>query len=524
MRNSIQSPTNKAGRSENDDSNGRLTDDGSSGPPSPRGPPSPMVPADKFHPKDKDNANSKSDTKSVEVRKIRWKAWLLLFISEIILGALVLGQLLSFKNFVLEVTRDNAISELSSMELQYRDSYYMDVPGLTATAQLDQVKEILSLGFAGVSQSQHDDVRSILQLQSRVRNLNYVTLLNNVSKILVSSNANRTGEVWDLGDVVQTLQSTKASYVTGSALLLQTDYRAEDPPKNFVGSLSYASKQSMTRTKTNGLVQTVAVPVFDNNSAVIGYLVGAQIVSGDTGVLENSMGLYGDGISSIMVQDTDGDAVVATEMRTQRGVTSFNLKLSQETRNRLLNKALSSSSVQTEVLSVQGRDYSVAMTRIPGTCVENLFDVTQPGVGILLIGHAMDESMLVFEQVLSATLALTAACTIVDIVGMMVAVRLFIDPLDRLLMFVQLRAYQKYEKLLSRIQLSKRYLIRITIFSLLSVVFLIIMTTLNTQHLESLFKAEGVSKTELQLMGYAFTAKGDSDVSIYDQELEVFNP
>jgi hypothetical protein len=86
-------------------------------------------------------------------------------------------------------------------------------------------------------------------------------------------------------------------------------------------------------------------------------------------------------------------------------------------------------------------------------------------------------------------------------------VRLFIDPLERLLIYIKMKEYTKYAEAVKRINVSKRYFLRVGTFVLISISFLIVLVLENTAAVQTAFTSQASTKSEVQLMSYAYQVK-----------------
>jgi hypothetical protein len=449
--------------------------------------------------------DSSGSEKRNKIKKLRWKAWILLIVSEIVLGLLAMGQILSFRSFVLDAATTNAKTELQFLHLQFSDTFLRHILGVQTLAGLPQVQSFFLHGNGEIGQ-EREAVLDLIRTQATIRKLHYLTFLDIRGNIIIGANTNRTGEYWNPGQVIDTLSSTNnASYVMTTDVLTLAQLHQESPPEYFDGRLSYKAKQHMRRTGTDGLVQYIATPV-NVNSTLKGYIIAGHVISGDTILLENSVELFGTGFGAIIFKDSTGKPCNAIELLIDRGLQYYEDSLSESDKADMLNTAFASSDeVHVKFITIRDVNHVVAYRRTQRTQISSEAFTSQQTPGVLIVGHPLKDVDLVHQEVISTTLAFVTACLIVDVIGMLVSVRLFIDPLERLQNYVKLKVYKKYESLLREISLNQRYMIRVIIFSLLSVVFLILMITYNSKSLSKIFQLESQSALELKLLEYSYS-------------------
>jgi hypothetical protein len=365
--------------------------------------------------------DSSGSAKRNQIKRLRWKAWILLLASEVILGLLVLTQVLTFQSSVLNAASVNAANELHFLDLQFKDTFARNLLGVQTMANMTQMVEIFS-GNAGQNSDIYKDLQVVFDRQSSIRRLEFITLLDSNGNIVLSVNANRTGQYWDPAGVFSSLKSSGAPYVLATDVLTQGDLNLENPPEYFEGSLSYQAKEHMQRTGTDGLIQYVGAPVkFD--SMTHGFLIIGHIISGDTQLFEDSIALFGSGFGLVLFKDHEGNMQVALEMYSTGGLHSFaGTGLSQSQKQTILNQALSKDgeATSTSKLYIGDTAYMVAFKRTPPMQIGKNVTSTQ-SLAVCIVGHPLEEVNNVFEEVINTSLGLTAVCFIVDTVGMLIS-------------------------------------------------------------------------------------------------------
>jgi hypothetical protein len=351
-------------------------------------------------------------------------------------------------------------------------------------------------------------VRSRMEVQISLRRLHFFSLLRQDGTIFMSSYKNRTGEYWDPAGLITTLNKTGATYAMKTAVITQQELAKEGSPEFFEGELSYKAQEGMHRTGTDGIIQYVGAPVVFN-STVLGFVLFGHVISGDTILMTNSVALFGSGFSLVLFKDSNGDQREAVEVYIDQGLYTFKgTGLSDDEKTVILNAGMSVSNNNkgdTRKFTIRGTDYMVAYKNSPQPQVgANKTNVQ--AAAVLAVGHPLDVVQSVYQEMVSTAIGMLALCLIIDTIGMLVSVRLFIDPLDRLQTYVKLKVYKKYDSLLRELSVNKKYAIRVLLFSSLSIIVLIVMISLNSTSLQAVFKLEGQSSRQLKLTEYAYNS------------------
>jgi hypothetical protein len=413
-----------------------------------------------------------------------------------------MAQILTFKSFVMDAAVVNAQNQLEFLNLQFTDYFLRNILGIQSFANLSEMQDL----FLDDTEADFEAIKERLVAQSNLRKLHYLTLLRNDGTIFLGANKNRTGELWDPANLITTLKQTGAPYSMTTEVITQVQLNQESPPEYFEGGLSYKAKEHMRRAGTDGLIQFIAAPIVAN-STQLGYVVFGHIISGDTILMERSVSLFGTGFGLILFKDTNGNPTEAIEVYINRGLYTFaGTGLSSAEKSDFLNSGLAvdnGAKAATKKITVKGTEYMTAFKSTPSLQVGTK-QTDEQALAVVLIGHPLDSVNNVLQEVISTSLGLTALCLIIDTVGMLVSVRLFIDPLDRLQTFIKLKVYKKYDSLLREISLNKRYALRVMLFSFLSIIVLIVMIVLNSSSLQTVFALEGQSSRQLKLMEYAY--------------------
>jgi hypothetical protein len=446
--------------------------------------------------------SSGSNGKRGELERIRLKAWLLLLVSEIVLGLLVIGQILSAWNFILETATANAKTELQFLELRYQDTFSRQILGIQAISMLQSIKDYL----AG---NKSQETIQLFQEQATLRRLHFLTLLDSTGTIVLGAHANRTGEKWNPAQILDLFQGQyTADYVMKTAVITLPEVYSENPPILFDGTLSYQAKQLMQLKGTDGLVQYIATPVNDSSST-IGY-----IIAGDMTILENSVMLFGSGYGTVLLKASNGSIVNAVEMFSAKGLNNFEEHLSEEDKNDIVNKAFSDDQEHVEYMTLANIPYVLAFVRTPPTQISaSQFLSSQQSPGVLVIGYPLEDDYKVLQEVVSLTLGFSIGAMVLDVARVVVSVRVFIDPLSRLVYYVKAKAHNKYKQLLGRIHKNFGFIYAVVVAALIPVILLICMTVYNSKLLPKLFSQNPNSARQLELLDYAYMLGPTRNVS-----------
>eukprot|EP00475_Leptophrys_vorax_P022551 TRINITY_DN306_c0_g1_i3.p1 TRINITY_DN306_c0_g1~~TRINITY_DN306_c0_g1_i3.p1 ORF type:complete len:621 (+),score=153.39 TRINITY_DN306_c0_g1_i3:35-1897(+) len=451
--------------------------------------------------KEKKSDESDSSNKGIfhgRIGRLRLKTYLLLLASVLILSILIIVHLLTFKTFLYETGPWNYdgsgyLSQHIALDI---DLLLTGMAGVVGTTSIKNFIDPQVMDLSG-----YDEFFPMLQATSESRFMEYLTIVKSDGTIAVNINKNRTGEYWDPAGVV--------SYVLGHyhagiqylvhAPLTQDEYNAEEPQQFFVGGYSRSSGQDMKISGRNGLVRWCATPILSTNSSVqspIGVLVAGYIMSGKTDILEDAFAVSGNGIAAIKIVDSTKrsvNSVVELLVSTDQSV-YYSIGLSDS-----MQLSMASSDADFAITGLDGKSYRVRSSK--------LGNVSDGTVAVLIRGYPTAYVDTIFFESVIATLALIAGAFIFDILSTVIGVNLFIDPLQRLMIYVKLKHYELMDDVISKLQLLKRFVLRLVIFGAISMAFLAAMLANNSNTLKAAYSNQLAVRNEIKANALSFAQK-----------------
>eukprot|EP00475_Leptophrys_vorax_P028826 TRINITY_DN4195_c0_g1_i2.p1 TRINITY_DN4195_c0_g1~~TRINITY_DN4195_c0_g1_i2.p1 ORF type:complete len:829 (-),score=198.70 TRINITY_DN4195_c0_g1_i2:737-3103(-) len=452
-----------------------------------------------------------SSEKRKTIDKLKRLTWLLLFASESILATLVGIQLLIIQAFLNDASLLTVTQQLQVLSFQFQSKIDLAGSNFATIATSNEVQSLLNSSTLSAANYVNYSTaisrfKQTATLQMKMRNAEYLTLVDKNRQIVVGANANRTGEIFDpSGLVSKALASCANSQIRATSFLSIEELVRENPPIRREGSLSYQANQHMFDTGNDGLIRYLVTTACDGQSSPLGALIYADVMSGKTLFLENSVGLYGNGFGKVVVLNPNGTIVPVVEvMYKQNFKNSYNLKISSSDLNTVVNQVMSSGTYS-GVWNVLGDNYMISAMRTQPISVNGVpSNLTN---AILIRGYPSDATSSIYSNIVIIDLSLMAGCMFFDVLGMLVSVRLFIDPLERLVYYIRMQEHSKYSATIHKINLNRRYFLNFVIFFAISLGFLIALVQLNYQAVQNAFITQASTKSEVELMNYAYQVK-----------------
>ena len=200
--------------------------------------------------------------------------------------------------------RNQAIAELAVAEINYNIKINQmgfgfrgqsDNTTIIAAAQANAQGRILS-------PEQKEQVKKILQNEIASRKIEYATLVGKDKKIIVNANADRSGQIFDPDNLVQSVLENPRQ-IKVSSLVSKEELSKESPP-----SLSKI-------TGEEALIRYTATPVSDPLSkGVIGVLISGDVVNGKNPIVKETVNTFGGGYGGVYFYKPDGTFALATSM------------------------------------------------------------------------------------------------------------------------------------------------------------------------------------------------------------------
>jgi twitching motility protein PilJ len=204
-------------------------------------------------------------------------------------------------------------------------------------------------------------VKQILQNEIKARNIEYATLVDKNSKIIVNANANRVGETFDLNGLVnQALQ--EARQIKASAIVEASELSKENPPLP-----EGVEKQA-------ALIRYTVTPVRNpQNQEVVGALVSGDIVNGKDAIVKKTLKAFDGGYSAVYLnQAGEFDLAASLQNNPQDNINRAtpNVPLLPSGKSLLEAAAKAEGKVVTQRINVGGENYTVAAKAVPNQIIE----------------------------------------------------------------------------------------------------------------------------------------------------------
>jgi len=199
---------------------------------------------------------------------------------------------------------NQAISELAVTGIEY--NLKIDQMGFGFRGQSDNAAIINAARFHAqgkpLSAGLRNQVKQILKNEVQARKIEYATLVGRNQGIIVSANADRTGQPFNPDDLVAKVLQNPQQIKT-SAIVPWTDLAAEAPPL------------PAGFTNSDALIRYTATPVKEPaTGATIAVLIAGDIVNGKSAIPERTLKSLGGGYSAIYMRQSDGQFALATSL------------------------------------------------------------------------------------------------------------------------------------------------------------------------------------------------------------------
>jgi twitching motility protein PilJ len=197
--------------------------------------------------------------------------------------------------------RNQAIAELAVADINY--NIKINQMGFGFRGQSDNAT-IIAAALANaqgriLSPEQKEQVKQILQNEISSRQIEYATLVGKDKTIIVNANADRSGQVFDPDNLVQSVLDN-GQQIKVSSIVSKQELSQEAPP-----SLSKI-------TGEEALIRYTATPVQDpSNKEVIGVLISGDVVNGKNPIVKDTVNTFGGGYGGVYFYKPDGSFAFA---------------------------------------------------------------------------------------------------------------------------------------------------------------------------------------------------------------------
>jgi hypothetical protein len=279
------------------------------------------------------------------------------------------------------------------------------------------------------------------------------------------------------------------------------------------GRWSSVSRLNMQDMDINvGLVRYTVTPVM-LNSKCIGAVVSGDVLNGKTYLLEDTVETLGTGFGAVYVKDEKSDDYYSViELLPSTGyvvkfIAEINMADIQTIGNSLFSKDWSDSEVFVHEFSTEYGTFTVAAMRGRSLSRGETSDETSPSSAIIIRGYSSEISDESFFRTLVVTLALAVGFLVTDVICTVIAIRTFVDPLEKLILYVKLRQYDKYGDLMEKIMKTNKFFYQVVGFVAVSITLLSMIVVHNKNEMGEIFNSLSSSGTQMNGMQFGFLFK-----------------
>lgn len=216
-----------------------------------------------------------------------------------------LGARIIVENGLRAQLLNQAKSEVAVTEINY--NIKINQMGFGFRGQADNTAIIAAAKIQGMGRavppSLQNQVRQILQNETKARKIEYATLVGKDLRIITSANADRRGEVFNPNNLVQQV-FTDPRQIKASAVVSWDELVKEGAllPKGL--------------TKQNALIRYTITPVKDPaTGTVMGALISGDIANSKLPIVKETLKAFGGGYSAVYFQQPNGQFALATALQ-----------------------------------------------------------------------------------------------------------------------------------------------------------------------------------------------------------------
>ena len=265
-------------------------------------------------------------------------------------------------------------------------------------------------------------VKQILKNEIKARNIEYATLVDKNSRIIVSPNANRTGEVFNPNNLVsEALKSPKQ--IQSSEIVSWEELKRESPPL----PSGFDNQEALIRY----IVTCVKDP---KTGEALGALISGDIVNKKLPIVNQSVVAQDDSYSAVYLISNSGRFRLATSALNIQNKSDNDLKKVNHNEylydislppNTLLEKAINlKGKTVTERINFKGKTYTFAAKTISNFKGEP--------VGVLVRGTPETSLNILLKQNLTLQLIIAALALLIDVCLAIVLGRTIVNPIKSL--------------------------------------------------------------------------------------------
>jgi hypothetical protein len=347
----------------------------------------------------------------------------------------------------------------------------------------------------------------MISIQAENSSSSLLMIVDADKKIRLSSGGKRIGEEWDPeGIVSEVLEEPEEEELMLSTAISTAEFKSLGGIEYRDGSWALKARQSLSQTgHAYGLVQYVVVPIM-NDSRCLGVVLSMTLVDGSLSMIQELMDMYDGGFVGIYMKENGTVFPIAHALLLDS--VNLNWLIPQNKIEQVASSILADSTPDLEAQftshsSDEFANYLIASMRMPGwKRDEGTLSDHRSNVFVV---RATSLSALDNEYNVNVALStgMMTGFIIFAAIGMFVAVRNFVDPLELLILHVKKGRIDKYEEILPRIMSKNRFVVEVGVFVLIATGFLIAQVCVNANKMQALVYA--LTDSEEQIKGAEFS-------------------
>jgi len=435
---------------------------------------------------------------------------------ETVVAALVLIHLLTMRKFFNDGIESTTVKQARVLKLLYDLRFIDSAIVVSEEAQRATTVQLLS----GNASEVYPEVLNAISGTANNGFYEFLTIVDVNRKVVVSAHGNRIGEVFDPKGLVSSLimADTNDTLLITSVISYNEVFREQSPVFRTTET-DYFSQTNVLDTQSDGLVRYSAAAVRDSNRNIIGAVVSGWVMQGKARIPALAIKMLEDGFASIVYKHNNKWKLAASVQDTSNKFLQAHFVLQNSKFYDAALKAKRSSDdsdfgYYSKNFMIDGKDYHVAAVPIPksGTAKDSwISSSSHDGDFVLLVrGDPRENFDTSFRNIVIVNIAFVAAGIIVDLLSTVLAIRWFIDPLDRLIILVKTKMFHKYELALEQVKNGMKMWLRVLVGTVLSGCFLFGMLAYNINAMEKVFQDNSSLPVESKVSELGWKRKLDT--------------
>eukprot|EP00475_Leptophrys_vorax_P037119 TRINITY_DN635_c0_g1_i4.p1 TRINITY_DN635_c0_g1~~TRINITY_DN635_c0_g1_i4.p1 ORF type:complete len:911 (-),score=230.86 TRINITY_DN635_c0_g1_i4:145-2877(-) len=456
------------------------------------------------------SSGSRTEDSLKRIKKLRWLAYFLLFASLCVLGILTGIELSQFKKNLVQSLLVDANNDLHEILNRYEESLEImehEVPLLAAHTSV-----INALVNASYHQADVNETSNLLETCMDQSVLTFVAVLDANKMIVQSSSGALVGSIWDPhGFVSEVLESPDEGILVCSTSIDSQTYFSLNPGDVRQGEWSFKARQTLNDTgDAYAMARFVVAPITVSGSAA-GVVLGVQILTGDLLILQQTLTELADGFAGIYFKANGTIYSAGRVMYTSAIRQNFNWKIPDYDMSQIANSVLGSPRDEfgshLHTVTVSGTTFYTASSRVIAL-ERNGEEVEDRQSDVFIVrGYPADKFDSTYSNLVSSSLALVAGFVIFDVIAIVVAVRSFVDPLEKLVRELIRRRQGFFDQIIAKIMSRKKFFMSIGLFMAIALTFKAVDIGLYVNSVSTIQLALSNAERQANGLNYAYMSK-----------------